>query len=367
MYPDQTNICSSAIMKRYRVLVGAPSMSVLASSHDLQAYEWHQVSAAEMSVAIPHPGFPSTALEAASRRISRIYENIIFKDAEDVEDEDERFMQADSQGQAPGKASSSLRQSQFGTQPRSNIEQTTLITWPPTQDPNLLQSRANTTTFFRASPSRIQETQETQEGTSYNYSDASSIARFPDFQFTLHALTDLSMLKDTRGSRKVSLLLAVLEVEGPDSIRLKKGADADKEIYVFKTILGNEAGVVCKLTAWREVAETWGGIGQSTGIKRGDVVYFESKRSAAACLSCCEFDDLADVQATWDPQSPLVLTASPHLKSRAEICYRTMPRAAVPEDGRLRPDLRLGYSDATVRKVASIVSWFEKMAGLLSA
>ncbi|KAA1478393.1 hypothetical protein DENSPDRAFT_788085 [Dentipellis sp. KUC8613] len=316
-------------MKRYRVFVGAPSMSPLASSHNLQTFEWHQASAAEVSSAVPHPGFPSTALEAASRRISRIYENIIFKDTEDVEDEDERFMQAESQGQAP--------------------EQTTLITWAPTQDPNILQSRANITTFFRASPSRLQETQETQEGTSYNYSDASSIARFPDFHFTLHALTDLSVLKDTRGSRKVSLLLAVLEVEGPDSIRLKKGADAGKEIYVFKTILGNDAGVVCKLTAWREIAETWGGIGQSTGIKRGDVVYFEN------------------VQATWDPQSPLVLTASPHLKSRAEICYRTMPRAAVPEDGRLRPDLRLGYSDATVRKVASIVGWFEKMAGLLSA
>ena len=37
------------------------------------------------------------------------------------------------------------------------------------------------------------------------------------------------------------------------------------------------------------------------------------------------------------------------------------------EDQRLRPDLRLGASDATVRKVAEVVKWFEGVAGLLSA
>lgn len=50
------------------------------------------------------------------------------------------------------------------------------------------------------------------------------------------------------------------------------------------------------------------------------------------------------------------------------ICYRTMPRAPDADigvnDERFRPDLRLGYSDAAVRKVAAIVKWFEGMAGL---
>jgi hypothetical protein len=45
-----------------------------------------------------------------------------------------------------------------------------------------------------------------------------------------------------------------------------------------------------------------------------------------------------------------------------EICYRTMP--STHEDGRFRPDLRLGMIDAAVRKVAAVVSWFEEMAGL---
>lgn len=50
------------------------------------------------------------------------------------------------------------------------------------------------------------------------------------------------------------------------------------------------------------------------------------------------------------------------------ICYRTMPRltdrAAGINDEHFRPDLRLGSSDATVRKVAGLVRWFEEMAGL---
>jgi hypothetical protein len=34
------------------------------------------------------------------------------------------------------------------------------------------------------------------------------------------------------------------------------------------------------------------------------------------------------------------------------------------EDRQLRPDLRLGMSEPSVRKVQNVVSWFERMAGL---
>jgi hypothetical protein len=44
-----------------------------------------------------------------------------------------------------------------------------------------------------------------------------------------------------------------------------------------------------------------------------------------------------------------------------------MPRTSVPADMQLRPDLRLGASDAAVRRVAAVVSWFESTAGLSSA
>ena len=43
-----------------------------------------------------------------------------------------------------------------------------------------------------------------------------------------------------------------------------------------------------------------------------------------------------------------------------------MPRTSVPVDMQLRPDLQLGASDAAVRHVAAVVSWFERTAGLSS-
>lgn len=66
--------------------------------------------------------------------------------------------------------------------------------------------------------------------------------------------------------------------------------------------------------------------------------------------------------AVLNPTTSPTLTASPYLKSSLIICYRTMPYSR--EDSRLRPDLRLGRSDAAVRKVATVVAWFQDLAGL---
>ena len=130
---------------------------------------------------------------------------------------------------------------------------------------------------------------------SYNYSDASSIARFPTFHFDLHSLTGLGDLEKATGkvSKKINILLAVLEVEGPDTIRIKKGVDAGKEVYLLKMILGDEEGRMCKLTAWRDIAELWGGVGAAVGVKRGDVVLLEGKLyQLRAGLSYCNFSDI---------------------------------------------------------------------------
>jgi hypothetical protein len=106
-----------------------------------------------------------------------------------------------------------------------------------------------------------------------SYSDASSIARFPHFQISLHKVSSLASLYSERiaRGRKVNVLLATLEVEGPDCVHVKKGPDAGKEVSVLKMILGDEDGSVCKLTAWREVADAWGAL----GVKRGDIIYLE--------------------------------------------------------------------------------------------
>lgn len=168
-------------------------------------------------------------------------------------------------------------------------EQTTLITWLPSQSIAEAHTESKSALSFlrpTASLSRIRtQLDETQETNSYDYSDASSITRFPNFHFNLHQLTPLSRLSaivaaDRDQSRKVTLLVAVLEVEGPDTIRIKKGVDAGNEISILKLIIGDEEGSVSKLTAWRDVADAWGGSypdPSAPGIKRGDVVLLQSQ------------------------------------------------------------------------------------------
>ena len=68
-----------------------------------------------------------------------------------------------------------------------------------------------------------------------------------------------------------------------------------------------------------------------------------------------------DLSSGWDPSSgaPSSFAASPCMEPTADICYRTMPQT--PRDGRLWPDLRLSESDASVRELAVLVAWFERL------
>ncbi|KAJ3535488.1 hypothetical protein NMY22_g6467 [Coprinellus aureogranulatus] len=364
----------------YRVFLGAPPISTWNST---ESYHWQTISTSDLRH--PHSTpltaansneqesfmqwpmksisasrlqradsfmYPPATLEAASRRISMIYRNAIF-DRTEAGDADEPEEEEGEDG---------------GRQLRGDM--TTVITWPPTnpgegdsvgEASRLTRSRGSIS-FLRAgsqdesmdppvapdgevgavSDSGFFESQQTQ---SFNYSDASSIARFPTFHFNIHALSSLSQLTKTLNAqgrlvpatvkgRKVNLLLAILEVDGPETITIKNGKDAGKKVGLLKLILGDQEGSVCKLTAWREVAEEWGGVGRGLGCKRGDVVHLEN------------------VTVDCDPSTSPNLTASPNLKSKMTVCYRTMPYAH--EDGVFRPDLRLGESDPCVRKVAAV-------------
>lgn len=72
---------------RYTVFLGAPSPS----SDDGISYQWRTLAptldqaSQDTTSSDLFEGFPSSALDAASRRISTMYENVIFAD----EDEDE--------------------------------------------------------------------------------------------------------------------------------------------------------------------------------------------------------------------------------------------------------------------------------------
>ena len=181
-----------------------------------------------------------------------------------------------------------------------------MITWPPSNDmshrdkndagsigaPSFLIDECSTSSVDikrkntdASAMSHFAETQPVESQSFGNYSDASSIGRFPSFHFSMHALSSLSQLTadKVKSSTKINLLLAVLEVEGPETLRLKKGIDTGQEVSVLKLILGDEEGYVVRLTAWRETAEDWGGSGTGVATKRGDIVHIESKRSCIIC------------------------------------------------------------------------------------
>ncbi|KAH9932464.1 uncharacterized protein B0H18DRAFT_985642 [Fomitopsis serialis] len=342
-------------MKSHRVFLGAPLAREI--NEDKEAYHWQTVS----SIGPRNITLLPDTIEAASRRISALYENIIFQD----DDDESHYLSVMDVAQ-------NLQMS-----PVAHPDDAAAKTWPltvleTTETQNLSKAAL---TFLRptASISRVRsmlETQDTRASGSFEYSDASSVGRFPEFHFSIHTLTTLSQLAahaqanigragttGRKGSQKVTILAAVLEVEGPDTIRIKKGAEAGKEVSLLKLILGDEEGCVCKLTAWRETAETWGGADAAAGVKRGDIVLLENVLASWG-VSEPTTDKVSGNAA------PVTLTASANVKSRLEICYRTMP--LMQGDKHFRPDLRLGFSDASVRKVAAVVEWFEDMAGLTS-
>lgn len=254
--------------QHYRVFLGAPSASEI--QVDQSRYRWETVESAEP----PQTSiiFPAATLDAAGRRISLLYENTIFDDTDDEEDYAES-----EQGMCCNRIFT----------PSLTLfiqDQTTAITWPPTPAAPANEPEPTAPSFLNAPVSRLQSFYDTQDSASYNYSDASSIARFPAFHFSLHSLTSISALcafaksGPGKGSKKASVVLAALEVEGPDTIRVKRGPDAGKDVSILKMIMGDEEGTICKLTAWREVADAWGGSGSSPRVKRGDIVFMESEQ-----------------------------------------------------------------------------------------
>jgi hypothetical protein len=74
-------------MTHYRVFLGAPSRAEMRQSPD--SYQWQTVSSE------PSPSasviFPPATLEAASRRISLIYQGVIFKEPDEGEGIDEKM------------------------------------------------------------------------------------------------------------------------------------------------------------------------------------------------------------------------------------------------------------------------------------
>jgi hypothetical protein len=126
------------------------------------------------------------------------------------------------------------------------------------------------------------------ESVSFNsVSDVSdlSIHRMPTFRIPLHRATTLRSVLQGRAPRnaefrKISTLVGVIDIDGPDLVRIKKGKDAGKEIGILKIIMADADGSIVRLTIWRMLAHAWG-----ETIRRGDVVFFEGEIFSDPLLS----------------------------------------------------------------------------------
>lgn len=88
---------------RYSVFLGAPSPSSTLND-DGVFYQWRTLASTANPVlkgTSSFPGYPSSALDAASRRISVMYENIIFTD-EDEGEGDTQAVEGDLMGDGRG-------------------------------------------------------------------------------------------------------------------------------------------------------------------------------------------------------------------------------------------------------------------------
>lgn len=102
--------------------------------------------------------------------------------------------------------------------------------------------------------------------------DDISITRLPFFHIPVNRLSSIDSVLRIENSanptRKVCLLVAILDMEGPNVVRVKRGQDVGKEVAVLTLVVGDEGGKIAKITAWRERAEEWGEM-----VRKGDVVY----------------------------------------------------------------------------------------------
>lgn len=159
-----------------------------------------------------------------------------------------------------------------------------VITWPPASP---AEAAAVTSVDDLSRFSETCDTDQTNDNTAI-YSDGSSISCFPVFNFSLNTIASLFSIIQSRKvgtpSTKVTLLLGVLEVDGPSYVTIKTGIHAGSEVGLLKLIVGDEQGAMCKAVAWRETADVWGGIKNEPALKRGDIVLFERMLQVAPCF-----------------------------------------------------------------------------------
>jgi hypothetical protein len=134
----------------------------------------------------------------------------------------------------------------------------------------------------RPSGSQNTSMDEESSGDATRDSSDASIVRLPTFGIPINQLASFKQLMqpnsahEISNSKKISVLTGILDIAGPDYIRIKKGVDAGLEVALLKIVIGDEDGGICKVTVWRDLAEEWGQL-----LNRSDVVLFRGETDIA--------------------------------------------------------------------------------------
>lgn len=235
---------------------------------DSQIY-WDEFSSISSWGALGYGPMGGESVQLASQRLSTLYEGVVFR--ESCEDE-----YTQSQSQVLGSQASGTYQFPIRWSLITSTERETSFEWSRTQHSIELVPSISGQPPPNSSPQRSQSQFLTSlEESSYSTSP-SVIHQLPKFRVPLlslsplHAISNGTINTEDSNSKKVSILVAVLDVDGPEYVRITKGVDRGIEVGLLKLVLGSVDGSICRLTVWRERAELWGNL-----TRRGDVVLFQ--------------------------------------------------------------------------------------------
>jgi hypothetical protein len=138
-----------------------------------------------------------------------------------------------------------------------------------------------TSSYPQPSESQNTSMDEESSGDATRDSSDASIVRLPTFGIPINHLASFKQLMqpnsvhEISNSKKISVLAGILDIAGPDYIRIRKGVDAGLEVALLKIVIGDEDGGICKVTVWRDLAEEWGQL-----LNRSDVVLFRGETNS---------------------------------------------------------------------------------------
>ncbi|KAL5635523.1 hypothetical protein ACGC1H_004351 [Rhizoctonia solani] len=241
-------------MSRYLVISGAPTLREIRSG-TTSTPQWRVID----------PYHHNNTNRGVDSNLDSLSNNYSLRTGEGASN----FLWPPSQSQ-----SQSQTQSQLPTQPETFLQTSAQVG----QESNRTDSITSTSTAstmpetetFPMHTFRMTNTLPNSQSRSIS-SASSSIANFPTFHFSLRTLTPLrvALTSTGRGSVKANLLVAVMEVDGPDMITTKAG----QETHMLKLVVGDDEGAAGKITVWGNTALEWAGARKMVGLRRGDIVY----------------------------------------------------------------------------------------------